>query len=102
MAEETPTRIAREHLEHLQAQWESGERGCKEYLHDFRLAAEAAFTGMDLREACGPVFELVRLLADNSLADDPVWCARLVLKDFSFADAPSAPDWFVEAAREEG
>ena len=41
------------------------------------------------------VHDLVRMLADNSLADDPVWAARHVLKQWDeWKDVPNAPDWF--------
>ena len=46
---------------------------------------------------CGEtgVHDLVRMLADNSLADDPVWAARHVLKQWDeWKDVPNAPRWF--------
>ena len=39
-------------------------------------------------------------LADNVLADDPVWCARWSLREWHWADNRNAPTWFKEAAEQ--
>ena len=39
----------------------------------------------------------MRLIANNSLADDACWAARYYIKDWSFVDLPSAPAWFKDA-----
>src|SRR5688500_9229726 len=42
--------------------------------------------------------EALRQIGDNALVDDPCWAARYALGEFDFADLPSAPAWFKEAA----
>lgn len=42
----------------------------------------------------------VKSLANNALADDPVWSARFILMQWDYASNENAPEWFKRAAED--
>jgi hypothetical protein len=60
-------------------------------LRELRAVAEAAEAEVARLRA------FVDALARNALADDPVWVARFVLRDWTYATVPNAPKWYTDA-----
>jgi len=58
------------------------------------LAAQSEPTEAGIAPTYLELRSFAKWVAANAMADDPVWVARDVLRDYTFADLPVAPDWF--------